>query len=119
RQSDRGSLQLTDSTGAQVCGYLHDSFGRSQPCAAVASPYGFAGRARIHTSAGAPGISRPGVVTELAGSRHGVKSPDQFATFRIVGPNDSQRSTRLATGDYRPADHEISVHPGGDVMPTR
>jgi RHS repeat-associated protein len=44
--SDRmGSIAaLSGSSGAVVCTYQYDSFGKTQPCAKVANPYGFAGR---------------------------------------------------------------------------
>jgi RHS repeat-associated protein len=35
---------LTDSGAKTICSYAYDSFGKSQLCAAVANPYGYAGR---------------------------------------------------------------------------
>jgi RHS repeat-associated protein len=35
---------VTDSSGNTACGYLYDSFGRTQPCQSLTTPYGFAGR---------------------------------------------------------------------------
>src|ERR1700681_2725111 len=35
---------VTGSSGNTACSYLYDSFGRSQPCQSVSTPFGFAGR---------------------------------------------------------------------------
>ena len=45
-QTDRmGSvIELTDSSGKLVCSYSYDSFGNTQPCAALTNPFAYAGR---------------------------------------------------------------------------